>query len=176
MNDKTQRQNKTRELLIKHYQRYPKLQIEDIFKYLYQSAFGCEHLVSDEKSALDYIKREYETLSKTALPLVESLDGEYVRVHLSYLNHGLTAEKLAKLFCESAKKEENGKALLEEKLERARELVESRELPLDLDIFEKKLQVWKETGYPAIHHSEAFRSEYHPAYRVIAKRYAESLL
>ena len=43
---------RTRALLIGHYQAYPKLQIQDIFKFLFQSAFGCEHLVSDEEKAL----------------------------------------------------------------------------------------------------------------------------
>lgn len=166
-------ENKTRELLIRHYQRYPKLQIEDIFKYLFQSAFGCEHLVSSEETALDYIKREYETVSKTESPLIEPLDGEYARVHLSCMNEGLKAETLAKLFCLSSKHEPDGKALLEDKLRVAKELIVNGELPLDLEAFDKMLKSWKNAGYPAIHHSEAFRSEYRPAYRVIANRYID---
>ena len=65
----------TQQLLIEHYQTYPKLQAEDIFKYVYQSAFGCEHLVSDPASALNYIKEEYASVSPTAAPLIERLDG-----------------------------------------------------------------------------------------------------
>ncbi len=165
----------TRKRLIEHYNAYPSLQAEDIFKYLFQSAFGCEHLVSNEEAARTYIKREYETVSKTAEPYIEPLDGEYSRVYLSYLNAGLSPEALAKLFCLSAKKEEGGKAALEQKIEVAKSLVASGALPLDGNEFEQKLATWKSLGYPAVHHSEAFRTAYKPAYRVIANRYAELL-
>ena len=40
-----------------HCARYPKLELQDIFKALYQSAFGCEHLIADPSAAADYIRR-----------------------------------------------------------------------------------------------------------------------
>ncbi len=175
MNEMIERNQKTRQNLIQHYKNYPNLQAEDVFKYLFQSAFGCEHLVSSEEAALSYIQREYATLSKTEPPKTESLDGDYSRVYLSHLNDGLTPKTLAKLFCLSAKKEERGKALLEEKIQVAQELVANGVLPLDVDDFNKKLAMWKELGYPAVHHSNAFRQEYHPAYRVIANLYVDLL-
>ncbi len=164
----------TRELLIKHYQNFPKLQTEDVFKFLFQSSYGCEHLVSSESRALDYIRREYEAMSEQHI-LTDKLDGAYTRVYLSALSRGLSAETLARLFCLSAKKEPDGKELLEEKLQVARELIANRSLPLDIEDFDQKLADWLSAGYPAIHHSDAFRSEYRPAYRVIADRYAEFL-
>ena len=175
MNEMIERNQKTRQNLIQHYKNYPNLQAEDVFKYLFQSALGCEHLVSSEEAALSYIQREYATLSKTEPPKTESLDGDYSRVYLSHLNDGLTPKTLAKLFCLSAKKEERGKALLEEKIQVAQELVANGVLPLDVDDFNKKLAMWKELGYPAVHHSDAFRKAYCPAYRVIANRYVDLL-
>jgi uridine kinase len=171
----TQRSERTRELLIKHYQTYPKLQTQDVFKYIFQSAFGCEHLVSSERVALDRIKREYEELSKTALPLTEPLDGEYSRVSLSWLNGTLKPETLAKIFCLSAKNEPDGKTMLEQKLQAAKELVEDGKLLFEPSDFAKILDEWRAEGYQAIRHSSAFRSEYHPAYRVVGNRYADFL-
>lgn len=173
--NKEARQEKTRTNLIEHYKLYPNLQAEDVFKYLFQSAFGCEHLVSDEDRALAYIQKEYETVSRTEPSRIDPLDGDYSRVHLSCLNEGLTAETLAKLFCLSAKKEEDGMALLQEKIEVAKELVNAGILPLDADVFAQKLATWAALGYPAVHHSDAFRAEYKPAYRVIANRYLKLL-
>lgn len=164
----------TRKLLIKHYRTFPKLQVEDIFKYLFQSSFGCEHFVSSEEAALAYIKREYESLTEQ-LVLTDKLDGAYSRVYLSALSDGLSPETLAKLFCLSAKKEPDGKELLEKKLRVARELIADGTLPLDVVDFYKKLDAWREMGYPAVHHSDTFRAEYRPAYRVIANRYADFL-
>lgn len=165
----------TRRHLEEHFQTHPKLQIEDVFKYLFQSAFGCEHLVSNEESALGYINREYETVSKTAKPYIEPLDGEYSRVYLSCLNDGLKPETLARLFCLSAKVEENGKDALEQKIEVAKELVSIGVLPIENDEFTQKLATWHSLGYPAVHHSNAFREAYKPAYRVIANRYVDFL-
>ena len=165
---------KTRELLINHYRAHPLLQVEDVFKFLFQSSFGCEHLVSSESRALDYIRCEYEAMSEQQI-LTDQLDGEYTRVYLSALSRGLSAETLARLFCLSAKKEPDGKELLEEKLRIARELIAEEILPLDIYDFDQKLADWRAAGYPAIHHSDAFRSDYRPAYRVIADRYADFL-
>jgi len=168
--------DKTRKLLLNHFQAYPKLRSEDMFKFLFQSALGCEHLVSDEDAVLKYLEREYESVSRTALPLIEALDGAYSRVHLSCLNEGLEVGTLAKLFCMSAKLEENGKNALLDKLEVAKELVSDGVLPLDLSEFNNLLEAWAQADYPALHHSQTFRDEYRPAYRVIADEYADYLM
>ena len=158
----------TRDLLQGHFRKYPLLQAEDIFKYLFQSAFGCEHLVSDPSAALNYIKKEREM--SVSSPTLDELDGEYTRVHISCL----APETLARLFCLSAKKED-GLASLEAKLEVAKELVANGDLPLDGEDFSRKLEAWRQAGYPALHHSNAFREAYRPAYRVIANKYAKFL-
>ncbi len=158
----------TRDLLLGHFRKYPLLQAEDIFKYLFQSAFGCEHLVSDPSAALNYIKKEREM--SVSSPTLDELDGEYTRVHISCL----APETLARLFCLSAKKED-GLASLEAKLEVAKALVANGDLPLDGEDFSRKLEAWRQAGYPALHHSDAFREAYRPAYRVIANKYAKFL-
>lgn len=171
----TEANNVTRTHLLRHYKAYPSLQTEDVFKFLFQSALGCEHLVSDEEGALRYIKREYEALPEADSPKAEPLDGKYSRVYLSFLKEGLSPTTLARLFCLSAKKEPDGKALLEEKLAVAQGLIESGALPLDKEDFARKLAEWRALGFPAVRHSEQFRACYRPAYRVISNRYAERL-
>ena len=161
--------------LLKHYRKYPKLQIEDIFKYIYQSAFGCEHLVSDEKFAVDYIRREFSETEILKNTEIEALDGEYSRVPLSLLSEGMSAETLGKIFCLSSKKELCGMEKLLEKLRAARELVISGELPFSLCEFDKRVALWKDGGYKAVHHSDAFRFEYSPHYRVISNRFVPFL-
>ena len=175
MNNVTNQSKSTRERLIEHCRAYPALQAEDIFKYIFQSAHGPEHMISDEIAALDYIKREYASISKSVPPLTEALDGAYSRVHLSHLNGTLTPETLAKLFCLSAKKEASDKTALEQKIQVAAELVDTGSLPLDRHDFERKLALWQTQGCPALHHSDAFRATYRPAYRVIASDYVPYL-
>ena len=175
MSNKTQHRDITRELLMMHYRTYPELGTEDVFKYLFQSAFGCEHLVSSEDKALEYIEREYEMCTKGMSPLIEKLDGAYSRVYLSYLDCGLAAKTLARLFVLSARQEPDGRELLEEKMEVATQLVDAGALPIDSNTFHTMLREWRSLGYPPVHHSDTFRSKYHPSYRVIADRYVEFL-
>ena len=47
--------NQTRAFLLAHCQAYPRLELTDLFKALYQSAYGCEHLVGDASAAAAYI-------------------------------------------------------------------------------------------------------------------------
>ena len=166
---------RTRELLIAHVQSYPQSQIQDVFKYLHQSAFGCEHLVSSLDAAEAYINREYAQVDRAAPPLIEPLDGGYSRVHLSCLNTGSSAGTLARYFFLSAKREPNAAVELTQKLEIAKKLVSEHLLPFSTEEFKSAVEEWKNTGYPALHHSDAFRNAYHPAYRVIANEFIPQL-
>lgn len=167
--------DKTRTLLVKHCHTYPKLQTQDVFKYLYQSAFGCEHMISSLRAVTEYIREEFEQGCQNEGLLVEPLDGEYSRVYLTCLNQGLQAETLGKLFFASAKKKTGGMSDLEDKLEIARELAVGNLLPFPIDEFEEAAVKWKAGGYPAVHHSPVFREFYRPAYRVIANQYVPYL-
>ena len=119
----TQRE-RTYRLLLEHSLRYPKLQPRDVFKYIYQSALGCEHLVSSQSDAISYIKQEYASMAKSERAAIEPLDGGYCRVPLTILQDGMTPETLGKLFFRSAKIEPDGMARLQEKIAVAREMAE----------------------------------------------------
>ena len=106
---------RTCKLLTEHFQKYPDLQITDIFKYIFQSSFGCEHMVSSLDFVTDYIRSESESCVYSG-SLTDQLDGAYSRVHFSYLKQGLGLSTLAKIFFLSAKCESNGKNDLLQKL------------------------------------------------------------
>ncbi len=161
----------TRKILLEHVRHYPKLQIQDIFKFLYQSSFGCEHLVRSEEDAVLQIKRELCDAGEISGELVEELDGNYCRVSLGYVGAGLSVTTLGKLFCMSAKREESPIPSLEKKLKTTEQLISQGELPFSLKEFSNSLGLWKSAGYPSLHHSEQFRALYRPAYRVISSRY-----
>lgn len=165
-------QNCTRNLLIEHYKKYPDLQLQDIFKFLFQSAFGCEHLLSDPSAATDYIRKEALECQPAIGDLIEPLDGEYCRVHLDYLKNGLSAETFGKLFFLSVAPNKDGKRILEEKLSVVKELINEGLFPFSSDEFDKAVEKWRRLDYPACHHSEQFRNAYHPSYRLLKKEYA----
>ena len=165
---------KTHSLILKQVKTYPKLELQDLFKFLFQSSFGCEHLISSKQKAEQYISAEYGSLLQKKSN-VEKLDGNYSRVHLGILSKGLNASTLATLFCLSAKKEENALANLKTKLDVVKKMIANGELPFCMQEFEELFLKWENAGFTAIHHSERFRQNYSPAYRLIANEYLQYL-
>ena len=49
-----------REFLLDQWARHPASRLQDLRKALYQSTFGCGHLVDDPSAAADWIRREAE--------------------------------------------------------------------------------------------------------------------
>ena len=163
-----------REILLENCRRYPKLRGRDLIKLLYQFSFGCEHLVADETTVLARIISEAESIESGTPSEVEEL-GDYCRVGLSYLDFGLSAETLARIFCLSAKPDRDGEKKLRRGIEIITELAESGLLPISREEWSAALYEWKSANYPAVRHSEEYREAYAPAYRVVAKRYADIL-
>ncbi len=166
---------KTKKILLSHLEKYPLLQPSDVLKLLHQSAFGCEHLISSPENVTRYIKEEYESLSENRTEEPEPLDGNFLRVPLSYMNRGLAPETLGRLFFLSAEKKTDGKEALLEKAEAVKELAQEGALPFSREEFCKAFSNWQENGFPALHHSDMFRNAYKPAYRVISKDFAHLL-
>lgn len=162
---------KTRKLLIACFQRYPQSEIRDLFKFLHQSAFGCEHLASSLEAAKKSIQSESETMRSGQKRPIEPLDGDYSRVPLCCCERGLSADTLAKLLIASAKKPKKDLSDLLQKMEVARQLVAEGVLPFSPKEFEDAAAAWGAEGYPAVHHSQRFRENYQPSYRVIANEY-----
>lgn len=153
----------------------PDAEIQDLFKYLYQSCFGCEHLVTDYETALARIIDEAEYADIDNLPLVEMLDGEYCRVHLKMINEGLSPETLCRLFLLSSDKQINGAERLKQGLEKLLISAADSQIPFTYDDVSEAICLWQNKGFDPIHHSEHFRSIYHSAYRVIRKEYLRIL-
>ena len=156
----------TREAILSHCKEYSELEIQDVFKFIFQSACGCEHMASDYKRALEYVRYEYADMIIRE-PKIDALDGDYSRVHLSCIGEKLSAKELTHMFLRSARCEPDGKAKIEEMLAVVRALIASRELKFSLSEFDAAAREWRELGFPAIHHSQKFREKYRPAYRVI---------
>ena len=144
-------------------EKYPLMRIQDVYKLVYQHEFGCAHAVTDPESAREWLHREYRAVRQEDAPLYEDVGGGYVRVNLSALDaNGVSPDELLEWFVKSA-----GPA--GDKEEFARIL---RELPNLCSCFDsgEMTAFFEEMAakyFPSVHHSEAFREAYHPAYRVV---------
>lgn len=159
-----------RKLLLMHCEKYPELQIQDIFKFLYQSTFGCEHLVSSLETAVKMIVDECGR-NKKKNQTTETLGERFSRVSLSYIDNGLSADTLGRLFVLSSKKEKGELKELKEDLEEVKELSAEGAVPFDVNKLEKEISRWEKNGFESVHHSDIFRKRYCPSYRVISNEY-----
>ena len=157
--------------VLDYYRENTCLEIKDLFKFIYQSCFGCEHLVSNYDDVLNRIINEAQSCELDNLPDVEYLDGEYCRIHLKAINSQKSLEWLCRAFIDSSKTHPEGEKRLEEQLENLLLYSESGMIHFERDILEKEIIEWRELGFPPIHHSETFRRAHHPSYRVILKEY-----
>ena len=169
-------QNTTTYALLKeHFQRYPLLQPQDVLKFLHQSTFGCGHLIASPTAAAAYICQEMEQCAES-MAAIENMDGDFCRVHLSYTKKlGVSADTLAKLLAFSAQDPCGDKESIETRLNVALSMAKNGEFPFSYEELQQEIAAWRSAGFPARHHSEAFRDAYAPAYRVIKKEYAQWL-
>ena len=165
----------TRSFLLAHISAYPGAALTDLFKALYQSAFGCEHLVTDASAAEAYMASEAELARPHAGEIIEPLDGPYVRVHLDILKKGLSARTFSRLFALSAEHQDGAQAELQKKLAVLTVMIRQGELPFDASEAEQAIASWRAAGFPPCHHSEAFRRAYAPAYRLMKAAYVPLL-
>lgn len=161
----------TKKLLTEHCKSYPSLTATDVFKFIHQSAFGCEHMVSSLESAISRIEAEALNTNENSCPLIEKLDGEFSRVNLKYLKLGLSSKTLGTLFFLSAKECKKDFALLREKINVASYMAKEGLFPFSYGEFIEQLRNWEEKGFSAIHHSHKFREEYSPSYRVVSNKF-----
>ncbi len=152
------------------------LEVRDIFKFLYQSCFGCEHLVSDSKKVLKKIKEEMPGAQLDDLPEIEMLDGDFCRVHLKTLKESNAEEALARLFIQSAVKQNDGEERLMNELIKLKLSAKEGSIPFSEEEIDRAILKWRDEGFGPVHHSETFRKMHHPAYRVIRKELLEKLI
>lgn len=160
-------------LVLKHVERYPRLEAPDVYKLLHQATMGSEHYAADRDMAADWLTREIAGLGAgPAEPLIDPLGGaeETVRIHLrTFLARGGDPKQLLDAFIGTATAVAPRPDVLECALEAAAGLTVSSDLPLETDEFETYVAERRAAGFEAVHHSDAFGRLYRPAYRVVAR-------
>ena len=147
-----------------HRERYPMMEPQDYGKLLFQSEFGPEHLVSDPEAVLRYLKQEWSELQPCCVPVEpESIGNGLCRYHLSACTEE-QLPRLAEVFCRSAQEHKGTREGLEERIALVR--------ALNVPGMEEWLERFREAGYPPVRHSQTFRHQYAPHYRVIKLEYA----
>lgn len=160
-----------KQILSSHAEKYPHMQPTDAVKLLYQNEFGGGHMIADEESCMDYLRKEYVRVEKNPdLPLYEPIGNDMVRVCLAALPaHQL--EELGHAFIRSANAHTGSLPDFLKKIRILRSLTEEGKMPFSTVELDAYLQDYEKVGYPVVSHSEIYRQTYAPAYRVVKTQY-----
>lgn len=158
-----------RQILLDHAARYPMMEPTDAVKLIYQNEFGGGHLIRDEESCLNYLRREYESVIQSPnAVLMEDIGNGMFRINLSALDHsGYTVDQLGADFIRSANSHSGFLGCFIAKLAVLQQLTRENRMPFSEEALEVYLASYRQAGYPMVSHSDAYRKAYSPAYRII---------
>lgn len=151
---------------------YPLATLQDIYKTCYQDFFGAEHLMNDTAAARYYINYELEQCKDTDLSLMPRREPtgfrhRFVRINFSNIVEGeLTEEQLVMMFIGAAGKDNafsDDWASEWQQIEKIALKVNPgwADAPLQAELMEAA------KGDHAVRHSEEFRNNYNPHYRIV---------
>lgn len=157
--------------IISHAKKYKYMQPLDFAKLCYQAEFGVAHFI--DESCIDYLEKEYSSIVRDeSFSRFDDIGNNFVRVHLQPLQiHQIPI--LADCFAKTGKYKNGTVEGLKERLSAVFSLLDSEE---ELFCFSKTdflsfLRKYQACSYPAVHHSEEYKKNYHPSYRVIKREY-----
>lgn len=150
--------------------KHPSMQPQDVVKMCYQAAFGAEHLLLDLDVAKSYLEKEYAEVVATKDELYEQISDTVCRINLSaWKADGLPLEWLFRMFVASCRVEQNGKEKFAECLQAAERCIGA--MCFAENEWTKYLAEYKKNGMPSVHHSEYYRANEHPSYRIVDSRF-----
>lgn len=159
-----------------HLARYPLMEAQDLGKLAFQSEFGPEHLVCDRERFLARLRDEWVQTCREAgekpvgpaaptVPVVEPIGGGLCRFHLdpALAADPAAAPLLTDLFLLTAEEHHGTQEGMVRRLDHLRSL--------GIPDMAEWLAGYERAGFPAVHHSQAFRDAYAPHYRVVRRDY-----
>ena len=158
-----------RTVLAAHAVRYPAWQLPDAYKLLHQATLGSEHAIRDPDAPRAWLTRELATLGAGPdEPIADTL-GRFVRIHLRpFVARGGDTRALLDAFIQTANAPPDP-ADLACALRALEAMAGDGALPWPGIVVREYVAARRDEGFPAVHHSDAFRAAYAPAYRVVGR-------
>ena len=172
-------ENKLKKILIEHYQRYPKMQIDDMIKLIFQQTFGPAHFGSSAslEDIKSYVDNEVKTIridEKT--PLIEDIGNDYFRISLAVVLHKIIdKDELSSMFYQSMvnspKLSDQTKQQFLKKMDLFMQMSQKRFFDYDPQDVMQGIKDYIKSGIKPMHHSEIYRLSYFPHYRLVHKNF-----
>lgn len=175
--------NALKKIITAHASEYPGMQPCDAVKLVYQAIFGGGHMVQDAHLAYERLCDEYLGCKHDGTRMHTEVLGDFARIYIDCELSERELRMISRIFCASAKRHCAGYADADVKIRKR--FRDALELLVDMskkhifgfghDELEGYIAKYRDDGYPAVSHSDTYRSAYSPAYRVIDSRYIRLL-
>jgi len=162
-----------RSLVQTHCRERPAMELQDVYKLLYQAYLGIGHLLTSQEEALASLQQELaRTPSSTkAEPLWENISpvDAVGRVNLRpFKEQSLDTEALSRGLWTFALNPPGNAHQLAQSWGVVGRLIQEGELPFGFEDCQRFTSRIQQEDYPAVHHSRAYANAYQPAYRVLS--------
>jgi hypothetical protein len=168
-----------REVVKEHLQRYPTMQIQDLYKLTLQASLGVEHFMEDTVAMLSYLNDELRQVSASdhdSLTELLTPDSQLVRLNLRpfKLNSGDPAA-LIQAMAVTAKTFRGARKNMFAYWGTVELMAEERFIPFKKRELQQYFQKRARERFPSVHHSTAYSRSYKPAYRVVLRNLVPDL-
>lgn len=152
--------------------RYPRANLQDVYKSFYQERFGPGHMIPNIDSARDYLMSELNEAHECTGDFYEPTGshGNYIRVYLHAVSDGkISAEDLLDAFVTSANHVKPAKGTWAEQWDEIVRVIDQKQLPVPYtDSLSQLLRECSEKD-EAVHHSTDYEAAYYPHYRIVER-------
>lgn len=168
-------------LVISHLNRYPDMEVQDVYTLIYQGAMGAGYYSADAGGFEERLVKEFEeTKEDEKKPLWETIrpDGELVRVHMSALKaRGGQPRALSTLCLWTASIFEGDEQDLMDGWNTFWHVCRDNRLTKFPEVEIAEFDEWiRKNKYPSTHHSAVFRKVYDPHYRLVKRVFLNILM
>ena len=160
-------------IVLEHIKQFPEMQVQDLYKLVFQAAMGSEHAVADPLQVHENLVAEIDgSIPQTGIPMTLPLSSAHplIRINLHpFRSAGGSLTDLAHAFVRTALIFQPSQDRLAQYWSCVVSMATSGKLPFIRRQLEHYGDQRRTEGYPVVHHSPQFRNIYRPAYRVVLK-------
>ena len=166
--------DKLKQTVIEHIKKYPEMELQDILKMLFQNEFGPKHLAENEIECFKSLSTEINSIDYNENEeLFEDIGCDALRLNLMAIPVGTDLNYINKIIVNSASEFCGTNEKLVVKFGLLVVMAENQEIPFDIERVRDETNAFAKNGFKPINHSEVYKQNYSPSYRVICKKYKE---
>ncbi len=166
--------DKLKEIILEHIKKYPKAELQDILKMLYQNEFGPKHLAENEIECFKSLSTEINSIDyDESEELFEDIGYGALRLNLKAIPTGTDLNYINKIIVGSTNDFCGTNEKLVVKFGLLVVMAENNEIPFDIQRVRDETNAFAKNGFKPISHSSNYKENYSPSYRVISKKYKE---